>query len=333
MTLVTSAGDLRPGTRGPVRQTDAVGKVLLLGAGGFLGQAVRAELGARTIYTVGAGRTPGPGIDHLVDLTGSSQHDLDQLISAIDPVAVVNCTGATHGTVDDLTLGNVVAVHALLSSLAWSAPTARLVQIGSSAEYGAAPKDTSIAEDATPRPGGGYGHTKLAGSAMTLWAREQGFDVVVLRAFNVTGPGSPPSTLLGRTLNQIRTDGKVVLGPLGTWRDFVDVRDVARAVVDAAVTSEPLPPIINVGRGEATLSRDAVTWLIEASGTGAPLIEEASEHEGYAGSPAATVVWQRADITAAAEHLGWSPAITVRESLRDTWQRAISASRAASGQT
>jgi nucleoside-diphosphate-sugar epimerase len=305
-------------------QTDAVGTVLLLGAGGFLGQAVRRELDARTSDTVGTGRSAAPGVDHLVDLTGSSQHELDRLISAIDPVAVVNCTGATHGTIEDLTLGNVVAVHALLSSLAWSAPSARLIQVGSSAEYGAAPEGTSIAEDAEPRPGGGYGHTKLAGSALVLRARGQGFDAVVLRAFNITGPGSPPSTLLGRTLNQIRTDGNVVLGPLGTWRDFVDVRDVARAIAAAAVAPEPLPPVLNVGRGEATLSRDVVTGLIEASGTGAPLVEEASEHEGYAGSPAATVVWQRADITAAAEHLGWTPAITVPQSLRDTWLHAIS---------
>jgi hypothetical protein len=35
-------------------------------------------------------------------------------------------------------------------------------------------------------------------------------------------------------------------------------------------------------------------------------------------------VWQRADITAAAEHLGWTPAITVPQSLRDTWLHAIS---------
>lgn len=320
-------------TRPESPQTDAVGTVLLFGAGGFLGQAVRTELEARTIDTVGASRSAGPGVDHQVDLSRSSQHELDQLVSAIDPVAVVNCTGATHGTVENLTLGNVVAVHALLSSLAWSAPTARLVQVGSSAEYGAAPKDTSIAEDAEPRPGGGYGHTKLAGTAMTLRTREQGFDAVVLRVFNITGPGSPPSTLLGRTLNQIRTDGKVVLGPLGTWRDFVDVRDAARAIVDATLASGPLPPIVNVGRGEATLSRDAVTWLIEASGTGAPLVEEAYEHEGYAGSPAATVVWQRADITAAAEHLGWTPAITVEQSLHDTWQRAISAPDPVTGQT
>jgi NDP-hexose 4-ketoreductase len=303
-----------------------VGTVLLLGAAGFIGRAVRRELDARGIDTVGAGRSAGPGVDHLVHLAGASQHEIDRLLSAIDPAAVVNCTGATHGTIEDLTLGNVVAVHALLTSLAWSAPTARLVQLGSSAEYGGAPEGTSIAEDADPHPGGGYGHTKLAGSALALHAREQGFDAVVLRAFNVAGPGSPPSTLLGRTLDQLHAAGRggeVRLGPLGTWRDFVDVRDVARAVADTVLSTEPLPALLNIGSGEATLSRAAVTGLIEASGTGATLVEEASEHAGYAGSPAATVRWQRADIRAATSHLGWSPVFDLDRSLHDAWRHAV----------
>ena len=301
--------------------------VLLLGAAGFIGQAVRRELRDRTVEVVGAGRSDASGVRYRIDLGTATQHQLDTMISAVDPVAVINCTGATQGTTEDLTIGNVVAVHALLSSLAWSAPTARLIQLGSSAEYGPAPEGTSITERATPRPGGGYGHTKLAGTALTLRARTDGFDATVLRIFNLTGPGSPPSTLLGRTLDQIRTTGKVVLGPLGTWRDFVDVRDVARAIVAAALADEPLPPVLNIGRGEAVLSRDVVTGLIEASGTGAPLTEESTEHEGYAGSPAAAVRWQRADISAAAEHLGWRPAISVPESLHDTWHHAAATDR------
>ena len=299
-----------------------MGTVLLLGAAGFIGQAVRRELRDRTVEVVGAGRSDASGVRYRIDLGTAGQHELDKVISAVDPVAVINCTGATHGTTEDLTIGNVVAVHALLSSLAWSAPTARLIQLGSSAEYGPAPEGTSITEQATPRPGGGYGHTKLAGSALTLRARTDGFDASVLRIFNLTGPGSPPSTLVGRTLDQIRTTGKVVLGPLETWRDFIDVRDVARAIADAALAERQLPPVLNIGRGEAVLSRDVVTGLIEASGTGAPLTEETTEHAGYAGSSAATVHWQRADISAAAEHLGWRPAIGVPESLHDTWQHA-----------
>jgi len=293
-------------------------RVLVLGAGGFLGRHVRHALDAGGAETVGTGRSARPGVDHVIDLAAATQHELDKLITAIDPTAVVNCAGATYGTVTDLTQGNVVAVHALLSSLSWSAPTARLVQLGSAAEYGGAPHGTSQAEDYEPRPGGAYGYTKLAGTTMVLRARSQGFDAVVLRAFNVSGPGSPPSTLLGRTLSQLRVGSEVRLGPLDTWRDFVDVRDVAAAVA-LALDVPDLPPLLNVGRGQAVLARSVVDQLVAASGTGATVVEEDAEHASHAGSPAATVPWQQADLTTVTSHLGWSPSIDLETSIHDTW--------------
>ncbi len=293
-------------------------RVLVLGAGGFLGQHVRRELDSRGLKTVGVSRSAGAAVDQVIDLAGATQHELDQLISAIDPDAVVNCAGGTHGSVADLNRGNVVAVHALLSSLAWSAPTARLVHLGSAAEYGGCPHGASMAEDFDPRPGGAYGYTKLAGTTMVLRAREQGFDAVVLRAFNVSGPGSPLSTLLGRTRSQLLAGEGVRLGPLDTWRDFVDVRDVARAVALALETGG-LPPVLNIGRGEAVLARDVVARLVAASGVPAEVVEEPAEHAGHAGSPAATVAWQQADLTTVTRHLDWSPSIDLDTSVHDTW--------------
>lgn len=300
-------------------QTGAMSTVLVLGAGGFIGQAVRRELENRGQEVSGAGRTAGPGVDHVVDLATSTQHDLDRIISGLDPVAVVNCAGATHGSIPDLIRGNVVAVHALLSSLAWSAPTARLVHLGSAAEYGGVPEGTSIAEDTDPRPGGGYGHTKLAGSALVLRARTEGTDAVLLRAFNVSGPGSPPSTLLGRVVHQLRSGPSVQLSPLDTWRDFVDVRDVARAVADTVQADILPPPVLNLGSGEAQHCRAVVASLVELSGTGATVVEQETEQPGHAGSPAATVHYQCADITLITKHLPWTPTTDLPTSLRDTW--------------
>jgi nucleoside-diphosphate-sugar epimerase len=110
----------------------------------------------------------------------------------------------------------------------------------------------------------------------------------------------------------------VRLGPLDTWRDFVDVRDVARAVI-AVLEAGGLPPLLNVGRGEAVHARALIDQLIAASGTGATVVEEAAEHASHAGSPAATVPWQQADLTLVTSHLGWSPSIDIETSVRDTW--------------
>jgi nucleoside-diphosphate-sugar epimerase len=292
-------------------------RVIVFGAGGFLGGVVCQLLERMEVEHLAVTRRPGGG-GPAIDLAGATQHELDLLIGQFEPTAIVNASGATHGDIQALNRGNVVTVHALLSSLAWSAPTARLVQVGSAAEYGGAPYGTSQDEQAELRPGAAYGYTKLAGSELVLRAREQGTDAVVLRSFNITGPGSPPSTLLGRVVRQLGTTATVQLGSLEAWRDYIDVRDVATAVVTAATADTHLPAVLNVGSGEASLARDVVWRLVQLSGTDAQVVEDTA-HAEHAGSPATTVPWQRADTGLIAKHLGWSATIGLDESLDDTW--------------
>jgi nucleoside-diphosphate-sugar epimerase len=234
------------------------------------------------------------------------------------PTVIVNAAAATYGDILELTRGNVVAVQALLSSMNGHASNARFIQIGSAAEYGGAPRGTSQDEQAELHPGAAYGYTKLAGSELVLRAQRNGADAIVLRSFNLTGPGSPPSTLLGRVIRQVGTTDTLEMGSLEAWRDYIDVRDVAEAVVAVATAEGNLPPVLNVGSGKATLARDIVHRLVELSGTRTRVVEGAV-HASQAGSPADSVSWQQADTTLIAKHLGWSSKIPLDQSLTDTW--------------
>ena len=198
----------------------------------------------------------------------ATQHEVDRLIAGIGPTAVVNCSGATHGSTADLMRGNVVALHALLFSLAWSAPGARLVQLGSSAEYGGVTGTDAMNEQTPTQPSSPYGYSKLAASEMVLRAREQGADAVVLRIFNVSGPASPTSTMIGRLVEQILAadQQRIALDSLDGWRDYVDARDVARAVGLATTMADRLPPVLNIGSGRAVQTRAWVHQLVAASG-------------------------------------------------------------------
>jgi len=299
-------------------------RVLVLGASGFLGQHVLSNLRERSVEHVSVTRTPKPGFDASIDLALAPQRELDDLISDIAPTAVINCSGAVRGTTADLMHGNVVAVQALLLALSNRAPAARLVQLGSSAEYGAPEGEVPMDEQTPTRPGSPYGYTKLAASELVLRARTQGLDATVLRIFNVSGPQSPTSTMLGSLVEQLRTTAgrpKFTLDSLAGWRDYVDVRDVATAACTAALLADHVPPLANIGRGEAIQTGDWVKQLVDISGTGAQLEERqetAATHKASAGA----VAWQCADITTARERLGWAPAITLADSLRDTWTAA-----------
>jgi nucleoside-diphosphate-sugar epimerase len=290
---------------------------MVFGAGGFLGGRICALLAERGIKHCGMTRSTGDPHRRL-DLTVDHHYALDAKIGMYKPTVIINAAAATQGDISALTRGNVVAVQALLESARHHANNARFVQIGSAAEYGGAPRGTSQDEDAELRPGAAYGITKLAGSELVLRAQRNGADAVVLRSFNISGPGSPASTLLGRVVRQLGTTDTLQLGSLEAWRDYVDVRDVAEAAVAVATAEDRLPPVLNVGSGRAVLARDVVNRLVKLSGTATKVVEGAV-HQGHAGSAAEDVPWQQADTTLIQKHLGWSARISHDQSLKDTW--------------
>ena len=142
---------------------------------------------------------------------------------------------------------------------------------------------------------------------------------MVLRVFNPVGPGAPETGLPGRLaakLRQAAAQGTDVrLGSLDAVRDFVDARDVADAVL-AAVAASVLPhPVLNIGSGRGVPVRVMVNELLATSAYTGPVREDAP---GSARS--ADIPWQQADITCAAEDLGWRPRRDLATSLADMWE-------------
>src|SRR5690349_2830490 len=112
-------------------------RVLLLGATGFLGTAVRSRL-AEVAEVVTAGRRPST-VDVPVDLSTAGPERVARLLREVGPGVVVNCAGCTRGGAAELVAGNVVAVAALVTGLdrvAAAGRPIRLVHLGSAAEYG-----------------------------------------------------------------------------------------------------------------------------------------------------------------------------------------------------
>ena len=279
-------------------------RVLIIGASSFLGGHVLREASGWDHEVVTAGRSgvPASASHFRLDLAADGPSRIAGVISSIAPDAVINCAGATAGSPDVLAAANITAVYALVTAMIQSRSPARLVQIGSAAEYGRTKQGVPVAESASPQPASVYGATKLAGTRLVELARTAGLDAVVLRVFNVVGAGAPEDGLPGRAavlLRQAMARGTDVrLGPLDAVRDFVDARDVAGAVL-AAATAPVLPhSIINIGSGRGVVSRALVRELLAVSGY------EAAVHEDAPGSArSAALPWMQADITRAGQDL------------------------------
>ncbi|MER7840804.1 NAD(P)-dependent oxidoreductase [Streptomyces sp. NPDC096040] len=291
-------------------------RILVLGHTGYLGAHVAAGLRAVPgAQVLGGGRSAGA--DHRVDLASVRPAQLAKTLAAVVPDTVVNCAGATGGDAVGLAEVNARGPAVLCAALRDAAPTARLVHLGSAAEYGPGAPDAPVTESAPTSPAGPYGATKLAGTAAVT---ASGLDAVVLRVGNPVGPGAPAASLPGRITALLREAGPdpeaaLRLGDLSAYRDFVDVRDVARAVVLAATASAPLPPVLNVGGGRAVPVRELVHELAARAGFRGRI------EESVGGSVrSARVSWQCSDISAADRALGWRPAHTLADALAALWE-------------
>ncbi len=284
-------------------------RALVFGANGYIGGHVtKALLDAGGIDVVGAGL--GSPLAELergwldLDLLGPAE-PLEAALRGVRPEVVVNCTGATVGTEVELYRLNVAVTEGLLRAVDGSGIAARFVHVGSAAEYGRGVVGGLTPESAVPRPLSAYGIAKLAATqAVGAWAAA-GHEAVVLRVFNVLGPGMPAGTLPGaatRTLAEAARGATkwVEFGPLGAVRDFVDVRDVAAAVV-AACRSPRLEPIVNVGTGIPRSSRD----LVRAIAVRVGFTGEIRETAATSSPRSSDVDWQVADVSTAERVLGW----------------------------
>ncbi len=173
-----------------------------------------------------------------------------------------------------------------------------------------------------PDPVSAYGITKLASTLLVRDAVTAGrLDAVVLRIFNPIGAGLPEGTVLGRAARAMRValrQGEdITLGPLGAYRDFVDVTDVADAIADAALAPVSPEPVLNVGSGRAVAVRDVVAMLASVASFRGRVVES-----GPAPARSDAVTWMAADTTRAQRSLGWSPHQDLTSSVRAVWQHA-----------
>lgn len=285
--------------------------MLVLGAHGFLGRHV-----ARVFADEGARVMLAPPSREL-DLTSAPPTVLDRLLDEADPQVLVNCAGRVGGSATELSAANHLLVARVLDAALRRPVPPRLLHLGSAAELG--PVDAStVTEDQPAHPITPYGVSKLAATELLGGVFGRGeLSGSVLRVFNPVGPGQSADSLPGRAARTLAAACRggleqVRFGPLDSYRDFIDARDVAHAAVCAA-QAPTLPPLLNVARGMAVCSRVLVSELLELSGYRGRVEEDAP-----ASSRSAAVAYQQADVSRL-RALGWQPRYRLQQSLADLW--------------
>lgn len=237
-------------------------RVLLTGAGGFTGQYVAAALRTAGHEVLALSSAAGERID-LQDASA-----LGEAVDRLRPQAVIHLAAiayVAHDDVDAIYRTNLLGARHLLAALAQLPEPPRRVILASSANVygnaGAAP----IAETHFAAPLNDYAVSKLAMEYMAATWRER-LPIVIVRPFNYTGVGQDVRFLIPKIVDHYRRRAaSITLGNLDVWRDFLDVRDVARLYAALLQVDQP-PPLLNLCSGRSHALREVIATMDALAG-------------------------------------------------------------------
>jgi UDP-glucose 4-epimerase len=194
----------------------------------------------------------------------------------------------------------------------------KLVFASSSAVYAELP-DAPKAEDDCPEPFSPYAVSKLEGEhLLEIYGRAHGLAWVAMRFFNVYGPRQPADSAYAAAVpifmqRGLRGEPLTIYGDGHQTRDFVFVGDVAAAVFQAAQSAET--GVYNVGTGQPVEVLELANTIVKLTGgTGSHRFEALRPGD---------VRSSTADVTRIEKVLGWRPADSLEQGLRETleWYR------------
>jgi dTDP-glucose 4,6-dehydratase len=305
-------------------------RVLITGAGGFIGSHLAArlvELGARVRgfirYTsrrdIGNLRFLPPGILGQLELVAGDLRDPDAVRRAAEGQEVVFHLGAlisipySYQHPREVVETNVMGTVNVLEA-ARSANVRRLVHTSTSEVYGTAQRvpidESHPLQGQSPYSGSKIGADRIAES---YW-RAFGTPVATIRPFNAYGPGQSARAVIPTIITQALAGGEIRLGSLHPTRDLTFVSDTVAAFIAVAEADTAVGQEINVGSGAEIAIGDLVQVIGSLLGRTLPVVSEEARVR-----PALSEVerlW--ADTRKARELLGWSPRVDLKSGLAET---------------
>ncbi len=299
---------------------DPVMKAAITGARGFVGRHLTAHLRDEGDEVAGLDLAGDEPVD-ITDLAALSARVNDTQPEVLYHLAARAHVGESWRDDDAVRHVNVGGTANVLAACA-AAGVRRIVFVGSAEEYGRVDDPSvPVRETAPLRPLSPYAQSKVEAEALALTAHRNGLlEVICVRAFNHTGPGQTPRFLVpGLAARIVRAersrDHDIAIGNLDPVRDYTDVRDVVRAYRLLAQDGE-------AGRVYNVCSGRGVSVAAIARG----LLARADRKLQLCVDPdlvrPADVPVLIGDATLLTDTTGWSPQISLDQTLADVLEDA-----------
>lgn len=256
-------------------------RILILGAGGFVGSHLRPALANRfgdSVQTIATSKT-GSNSNRLRELNVLDTALLADALLEVQPTHVINLAGLSviSKSRDHLDLAwklHARAPEAIGQLILKHVPDCWLINVGSGLVYGRAGfGGKPMTERSIVDPNDPYTVTRAAGDMALGALAQEGLKCLRLRPFNHTGPGQREDFVVPAFAAQLTRIAMgeqpplLKVGNLDVARDFLDVRDVVAAYIRLVELADGLKPgaIYNVSSGRSVLIRDVLETLIRLS--------------------------------------------------------------------
>lgn len=311
------------------------GDVLVTGAGGFIGShltegLVQAGYRVHALVHYNSGGHWGllhqlrPDIRQEIQVTLGDIRDAEQMRSLVQGkqqvfhlgalIAIPYSYQASRSYIETNVMGTLNILHAAL------AHDCQVIHTSTSEVYGSA-LYVPIDEKHPLQGQSPYSASKIAADMLAeSFYRSFQLPVSVVRPFNTFGPRQSARAVIPTILAQLFSAKETLeLGALSPTRDLNYVANTVSAFITAAQSPQSIGQVIHFGSGREISIAALAELLMELAGIHKPIVStaerqrpQASEVERLLCNPAK-----------ARELLGWEPAVSLEQGLRETipWVR------------
>jgi len=296
-------------------------RVVITGGAGFVGHNVALYLlgrGYDVLVVDGLERASPLGIRRLkdvgVDVIRADVGDLLRVPELVRGVDFLVHAAAYVSVKESMEKPELYMENNVLSTLAVARVCLRfnvpVIYLSSAAVYGE-PLELPIAETHPTNPTSPYGLSKLFGEQILELYSRYGLRSVALRLFNVYGPGQIDSYagVITRFIkNALKGSELVIYGDGGQTRDFIHVRDVAKAV-ELTMEKQVYGGKFNIASGRPTTINELAKIVGE-------VVRERYSIR-YEPPRSGDIRHSYADISKARKVLGFEPSITLEKGIKE----------------
>ncbi len=254
-------------------------KILLLGAGGFLGRHLCNYLlskeGAYDVVEIGSQLDSFPP-DRTMYIDTVEQ-DIVRMIKQFAPTVIVNAIGSFSRSPQECFNVNAFFPRALMHAV--KDTDIQLLLIGSAAEYGMAPTDAMpLSEEYSLKPVSDYGMSKVVQHFyMDSFVASNGSDIRLARVFNLIGSGLSTKLAPGgfaERIAKIQKEGgtSMHVGNLKQKRDYLGVSSACR-MLEAIMNRGKAGETYHVCSGYSVPMESLVTDMLKLAGMSDVVLE------------------------------------------------------------